>query len=60
MAALWSALPSPTKQKGEKLKQELGVKGAFNVAHCHELSLGGIYTHAHSAAYRVKHLEHQL
>jgi hypothetical protein len=26
MAPLWSALPSPRKQKGEKLKQELGVK----------------------------------
>jgi hypothetical protein len=26
MAALRSALPSPRKQKGEKLKQELGIK----------------------------------
>jgi hypothetical protein len=26
MAALRSGLPSPRKQKGEKLKQELGVK----------------------------------
>jgi hypothetical protein len=31
MAALRSALPSPRKQKGEKLKQELGVKaGKFD------------------------------